>query len=124
MKTSTQSGISTLVRRSASILTVLATLALTNVAQAADFKGTASNSGANVTVSNSTIPVPASTASQANAEANRLEASLHSFSETAILYCYTDFGVTPMRTFAFVGDSCYAQLNYWPYSIVWGVVGY
>jgi hypothetical protein len=124
MKTSTQSGISTLARRSASIFTILATLALTNVAKAADFKGTPSNETTNLT-----FPIPnhsdaASRSSQPDADATRLEANLHSFSETAILYCYTDFGVTPMRTFAFPGDSCYARLNYWPYSIVWGVVGY
>jgi hypothetical protein len=124
MKTSMQSRISTLVRRSASILTILATLALTNVAKAEDFKGTPSNAGANVTVTNSTIPVPASKGSQAEAGAPRLEASLHFFSEQPILYCYTDFGVTPMRTFALPGDSCYAQLNVYPYTFVWGIVGY
>jgi hypothetical protein len=124
MKNTMQSGISTLVRRSASILTIFAALALTNVTNAADIKSTQSNETTNLT-----FPIPnhsdaTSTNSQPNADAPRLEANLNLFSEQRPLFCYTDFGVTRMATFALPGDSCYARLNYYPYSIVWGVVGY
>lgn len=121
MKNSKQTGIGTSIRWSVSILTMFATLALTNAAKAADFKGTPSNAGANVTVTNSTIPVPASEVSQGDTGAPRLEASLHLFAEQTGLFCYTNLGVFRMLTWSFPGSSCFVQLGY---TTVWGVVGY
>jgi hypothetical protein len=124
MKNSTQSGIGMSVRRSVSILMIFAALALVNVAKAAAIKNTLSNNGTSIGGTNSTISEPASNGSQPDVEAPRLEANLHLFAEQARLYCYTDFGVTPMVTWALPGDSCYTQLRFYPFSIVWGIVGY
>lgn len=124
MNNSTESGIAKSFRRSASILMMFAALAMTNVAKAADSKSMLSNETTNLT-----FPIPdhsdaTSQSSQPDADAPRLEANLNLFSEQRPLFCYTDFGVTRMGTFALPGDSCFARLNFYPYSIVWGVVGY
>jgi hypothetical protein len=103
---------------------IFAALAVTNVAKAEDFNGAQSNQTTNLT-----FPIPnqsdaTSQSSQPDADAPRLEAHFNLFSEQRPLYCYTDFGVSRMLTFALPGDSCFARLNFYPYSIVWGVVGY
>lgn len=122
MKNSTPSGIGTVIRRSVSILTILATLALTNAAKAADFKGTPSNAGAIITSTNSTIPVPASKLSQTDAGVLHLEASLHGFTAEPALYCFTDYGTFYMRDWVPIGAGCSVVLPYYPF-IAYGIAG-
>jgi hypothetical protein len=124
MKNSTESGIAKSFRRSVSILVVFAALAMTHVAKAADLKSAQANETTNLTFPVADHSDAAPLASQPDAEAPQQQMKLNLFSEPRQLYCYTDFGVTPMLTFAVPGDSCFAQLNYFPYSIVWGVVGF
>jgi hypothetical protein len=124
MKNSTESGIAKSFRRSVSILMVFAALGMTQVAKAADLKSAQANETTNLTFPLADHSDAAPLASKPDAEAPRLEMKLNLFSEQRPLYCYTDFGVTRMMTFAVPGDSCFARLNYYPYSIVWGVVGF
>jgi hypothetical protein len=124
MKNSTESGIAKSFRRSVSILMVFAAMGITQVAKAADLKSAQANETTNLTFPVADHSDAASLASQPNAEAPRQQMKLNLFSEQRPLYCYTDFGVTRMMTFAVPGDSCFARLNYYPYSIVWGVVGF
>jgi hypothetical protein len=121
MNNSPESGIGKSIRRSVSILLIFAALAVTHVAKAADLNSTQSNETPNLT-----FPIPdhsaaASNASQPNAESSRLQTSLHLSAEQRGLFCYTDFGVYPMRTWARPGDSCYIQVGF---TTVWGVVGF
>jgi hypothetical protein len=124
MKNSTESGIAKSLRRSVSILMVFAALTMTQVAKASDLKSTQANEKTNLTFPVADHSDVAPLASQPDAQAPRQEMKVNLFSEQRPLYCYTDFGVTPMLTFAVPGDSCFARLNYFPYSIVWGVVGF
>src|ERR1700737_1192499 len=104
MKNSNQSGIGLSVRRSISIFlifTMFATLAVTNVAKAADFKNR-----------------PQTLSGAGNLDGNpRLVAQLSG------LYCYAYQGRSPMFDASPVGFPCHFTIPYPPY-IAYGTVGY
>ena len=96
MKNSNQSGIGSSVKRSISIFLIFmmfATLAVTNVAKAADFKNR-----------------PQTLSGAGNLDGNpRLVAQLWG------LYCYTDYGRYPMLDSTPLGFPCHVRIRFWPY---------
>jgi hypothetical protein len=120
MKNSQHNGIGNLIRRTASILTILATLAMTNVAKASDFKGTPSNTGANITATNSTILESASSDSQTDAGATHLEANLLNLTQPIALYCVTDYGTYFIQDWQLAGTICAVSVSFYPF-VVYGV---
>jgi hypothetical protein len=124
MKNSNENGIGKSIRRSVSIFLIFAALAITNVAKAADLNGALSNNATTTTFPNPNPSDATSNASQLSAGAARTEGNHLSFTEPPAFYCVTDYGSFIMTGWALPGDSCYIQLNFFPYTTVWGIVVY
>jgi hypothetical protein len=99
---------------------IFATLALTNVVKAADFKGAPSNAGANITATNSTTLEPASNGPQTDAGATYLEANLHNLTAQLALFCVTNYGTFFIDDWQPVGTVCSVGLAYYPF-VAYGV---
>ena len=100
MKCSNRTGVGSSIRRSVSILLIFATLALTNVSKAADFKNGPAEQGTMIALTNLSD-----------------RGGAHNLSQ--VLWgtvCYTPFGSAPMLYPMPVGSSCHV-------GYVSGVVG-
>jgi hypothetical protein len=122
MNNKNQSGIGTTLRRSVSVLLILAALALTNAAQAADFKNTPSPDGIDATLANSHVLESATEGSQFESKPIDPDGNTTVFAMQGALFCYTPFGTFRMLNWVPVGASCYAQFSYYPFA-AWGVAG-
>jgi hypothetical protein len=110
-----QSGIKSSVRRSISIFLVFATLAGSNVVEAAGSKNMSSHDGTNVQlVDASDRGGPASPVS---------ELAPLSVAQQPALWCYTSYGRFPMLVALPPGYSCSVSLAYYPYFVT-GITGY
>lgn len=88
MKNSNRTGLGSSIRRSASILLILAALAVTNVSMAADFRNGATDN-------------------QTNVELSRRDGALNLAQIIWGTVCYTPFGSAPMFYPAPVGSICH-----------------
>jgi hypothetical protein len=113
-----QMRIKPFVRRSVSILLVLATLAVSTLAQGADSKTTPQDDG---TIIRLVTPQKEGTALQGS-EAYQSERDVL-FAQQAAPWCYTNIGRFPMYVALPAGVSCSVNLPYWPYYVT-GVTGY
>jgi hypothetical protein len=120
MKTSMQSGIAVIIRRSVSILMIFATFALTNVAKAADFKGEPSHTEQNIILTNSTTLVPASNGPQTDAAPTHPEANHLNLTERVALFCVTNYGTFFIEDWQPAGTVCSVGLAYYPF-VAYGV---
>jgi hypothetical protein len=115
MKNSNQSLIGSSIRRSVSILLMFATLAVTNVAMAADFKNRPSDNGTSIGVTKLSNWSSAFDNSQPRSRAASLDGNPRLIAEQWALYCYTDFGAFPMVDAVPPGSPCTVPLRFFPF---------